>query len=303
MKLRARLAPRLRARELRARPREQRRRDEPARALARPRRRLRGADRGDQRRRRLRVGARADVRDGPGERFARFELPRASGPRRVHARDLRGCGARPVATGGDRRLGDRRLGDRRLGDRRLGDRRLSPRRARSVASTGRRRGRGGLGGGDGSRRRRCRRVDAPGGSTTMLMSMSMTVLVVLVDGEAVQVREHDLLGGDPRRGPGADVRRARRRVAVVVAPPRRDASALRARRGPLRPPGRACRARRLQLDRLELRERAYPEIRERRSALVELVHRALPTARHRLGARGRVWMIRLGRGGGAGRFR
>ena len=298
MKLRARLAPRLRARELPSSPREQRRRDESARALTRPRRRLRGADGGDQRRRSLRVGARADVRDGPGERLARGELPRASGPRRVHARDLRGGGARPVATGGDRRLSLRRRRRRR-------------RRARSVASPGRRCGRGGLGGGafdprggGGSRRRRRRRVDAPGGSMLiLLMSMSMTVSVVVVDGEGVQVREHDLLGGDPRRGPGAHVRRARRDVAVVVAPPRRHASALRARRGPLRRAGRASRARRLQLDRLELRERAYPEIRERRSALVELVHRALPTARHRLGARGRVWMIRLGRGGGAGRFR
>ena len=50
----------------------------------------------------------------------------------------------------------------------------------------------------------------------LLMSMSMTVSVVVVDGEVVQVREHDLLGGDPRRGPGADVRPGCRRVAVVV---------------------------------------------------------------------------------------
>ena len=129
----------------------------------------------------------------------------------------------------------------------------------------------------------------------MYLMMTMTML----DGglylrEVVQVREDDLLRGDPRRGAGAEIGGAPRvRVVVAAARPCGD---------PLALPAGASRARGLQLDRFELGQHAYGEVRERGSTLVELVHRT--ALLRRLGGAHRLVGCRLWMSGiWPGRFR
>ena len=138
----------------------------------------------------------------------------------------------------------------------------------------------------------------------MYLMMTMTML----DGglylrEVVQVREDDLLRGDPRRGAGAEIGGAPRLRVVVAAPPRPgSAGAARPCGDPLALPAGASRARGLQLDRLELGQHAYGEVRERGSTLVELVHRT--ALLRRLGCAHRLVGCRLWMSGiWPGRFR